>query len=246
MNAWPPSVLVATHQDVVRYAVREMLRNCGIRELTFVSSADAALSAIGKEAWKWQVLILEARLPNAMEAVGKYRGRFAEGAEIVLIISGPTREAIRAAIRAGVSDILTYPFSEATLEKKLRKLTDTATARADKQAEKRRSPRFDLPAVVTAPALSDFPVVPEDLGAGGFKVTVPKPPKPDAMVELNLEVGDARFEGCRARIVRVKENEATPPTWSVGLAFEMEEEERERLAALLQKSDLEKGGSGKS
>lgn len=246
MSPWPPSVLVATHQDVVRYAVREMLRNSGIRELTFVSSADAALSVIEREAWKWNVLILEARLPSAMEVVQKLRGAFAEGVKTILIISGPTRETILEAIQAGVSDIVTYPFSEATLEKKLRKLTHATAVKADEEANRRRGPRFDLPAVVVAPELSDFPLVPEDLSAGGFRVAVTKPPVPNTDVEFSLEVADLKFEGRRARIAWVRENPTPSPSWSVGLGFEMEEQERTKLEALLRKIAAEKDAHEKS
>ncbi len=111
--------------------------------------------------------------------------------------------------------------------------------------ENRKNPRYPIPLVemiVVIPALSDTPLVPEDVSAGGFRVVVAREPEPGVEYDLTLWVGDAAFEGFKASAIRVREAEGEPGRWDAGLGLIVPDTERARFAAALE--SLTGGGAG--
>lgn len=100
--------------------------------------------------------------------------------------------------------------------------------------ESRRYPRFDLPVLIESAALSDVPLVPEDISAGGFMVVLPERPEVERVVECTLQVLGGVFPGCRARVMWARENGEVPGAWTAGLAVELAGPDRDRLAATLE------------
>lgn len=95
--------------------------------------------------------------------------------------------------------------------------------------------RYTIPVILQIPDLSDLPLVPEDVSAGGFKVMVTKEPKTTGLVECSLQVSNEVFDECKARIAWVKKNEGTPDTWDVGLTIKTLVEDRDFLDITLHK-----------
>ena len=122
MGTWPPAVLLAARQDVMRQALRDMLRRSGVLELEHRASCGEIREALAKDPNRWTTVILDAAFPDALEVVQGVREKFGPFPKVILICSGPTREDVLAAARAGVNDFFTYPVSQATIERKLRKL----------------------------------------------------------------------------------------------------------------------------
>ena len=102
----------------------------------------------------------------------------------------------------------------------------------------RRFPRFPAPVFVAviAPSLSELPITPEDICANGLQLIVPKEPVPDQDVECSIRIPDGEFKGVSATPVWIRTNESNPPTWALGLRFELPEEEREQLEKSLKKN----------
>jgi len=100
--------------------------------------------------------------------------------------------------------------------------------------ESRQYPRFDLPVLIESPVLSDVPLVPEDISAGGFMVVVPEKPEVEGVVDCTLQVLGGIFHGCRAKVMWARENGEVPGAWTAGLSVELEGPDRDRLAAMLE------------
>ena len=67
--------------------------------------------------------------------------------------------------------------------------------------ENRLFPRYFLPVVIQVPDVSDLPLVPEDISAGGFKVLVTnKLPRGD-QVECSIQIANEVLDNCRATVV---------------------------------------------
>jgi len=105
--------------------------------------------------------------------------------------------------------------------------------------ESRRFARFNLPVLIEVPALSDVPLVPEDISAGGFGVVVSERPETASIIECTLQVLGGVFKGCHAEIMWVRENDASPSTWTVGLSVRLAGGDQERLDALLRELGAE-------
>ncbi len=102
--------------------------------------------------------------------------------------------------------------------------------------DQRKYERFTIPVVIQAPELSDLPLVPEDVSAGGFKVVVTQePPKKDS-IECSIQVSDDVFDNCNAHIAWVRKIEGTPETWEVGLTIKTLIEDRDFLDITLHKA----------
>jgi len=99
--------------------------------------------------------------------------------------------------------------------------------------------RFTLPVLLEAPALSEVPLVPEDLSVGGLAVIVTENPEPDCIVECNLQILGAVFEKCEAKIMWSRENDPDPVTWTIGLSLPLSGEERERLELMMKQLVVE-------
>lgn len=94
-----------------------------------------------------------------------------------------------------------------------------------------------VPVVIQAPELSDLPLVPEDVSAGGFKVVVTKEPSKQASVECSLQVGDEVFDNCKAHVVWIRKNEGQYESWDVGLTIKTLIEDRDFLDITLHKAN---------
>ena len=73
--------------------------------------------------------------------------------------------------------------------------------------ESRKFERFLLPVVIQAPGISDLPLVPEDVSAGGFKVLVTKEPQLNESIECSIQISGEVFDDCEAVIAWVRDNE---------------------------------------
>lgn len=129
MNAWPPAVLLALGQDVMRQIFRGMLRSCGVRSVELRSSCEDALALLRDPAKGWDVLLLDAGLPGALEALRAAKEKIHPHLKVVLVFSAATREEIVEAKAAGADDLMIYPVSQAVLENRLRKLMDLEAVR---------------------------------------------------------------------------------------------------------------------
>jgi len=109
--------------------------------------------------------------------------------------------------------------------------------------ERRRHRRYSIPVLVEAPSLSEFPLVPEDVSAGGFQVIASAKPNQGSGVELTVQIYDKVFRRCRAQVVWVKELQTDPVTWAVGLSMEMRQERQKEFAQLLEKAFAEIGSA---
>ena len=95
--------------------------------------------------------------------------------------------------------------------------------------ERRVFPRYVamlFPILIDAPSLSDFMLDPVDVSLGGYKVVVSECPVVGDLFDCSVEVKGKLFEECHGRVARVIENEADPPTWSVGMSLQPPEDQR--------------------
>ena len=100
---------------------------------------------------------------------------------------------------------------------------------------KRNFERFTLPVIIEAPALSDVPLVPEDVSAGGFSFVVDGRAEENDEFDCTVMIIDRAFEDCRVLVKWVRTNPSDPETWLIGLAFQMSCREREHFEELLEK-----------
>lgn len=102
--------------------------------------------------------------------------------------------------------------------------------------DQRRYARFTIPVVIQAPELSDLPLVPEDVSAGGFKVVVTQEPPQKDSIECSIQISEDVFDNCIAHVAWVHKNEGTPESWEVGLTIKTLIEDRDFLDITLQKA----------
>jgi PleD family two-component response regulator len=111
--------VLAFNEEFSRQTFLTMVQRTGIENIRICSSCRDALLTVNQSARKWNLLILDSRTPDALETVRTLRRRIGPHIKILMVSSGPTREAVAEAIEAGVNDVMAYPVSQATLEKKL-------------------------------------------------------------------------------------------------------------------------------
>jgi hypothetical protein len=95
--------------------------------------------------------------------------------------------------------------------------------------EQRSFPRYlavSLPILIDAPSLSDLMLDPVDVSLGGFKVVVSERPAVGDHFDCSVEIQEKIFEECHGRVARVIENDADPPTWSVGMSLQPPADQR--------------------
>lgn len=100
---------------------------------------------------------------------------------------------------------------------------------------KRNFARFTLPVIIEASALSDVPLVPEDISAGGFSFIVDARPEENEEFDCTVMILDHEFEDARALVRWIKKIPSEPETWLIGLAFQMSGQDREKFETLLEK-----------
>ncbi len=107
----------------------------------------------------------------------------------------------------------------------------------EKQIDNREYIRhfIPVPVAIVAPLLSDLRLIPEDISANGFQVVVSKNPRPDKEVECSIWVYDEEIKSIKAMPVWITKNEENPPTWTMGLQFEMPEAMRDQFGRDLQR-----------
>jgi hypothetical protein len=88
--------------------------------------------------------------------------------------------------------------------------------------EKREFPRYSLPILIDAPSLATHPLVPEDISQSGFRIDVSERPEPGDVVECSIVVNGKLFQGCRARVRWVTNNEIFTYSWAIGLSVEID------------------------
>lgn len=116
--------VLAFGEEFSRQAFHSMLQRSGIDKIRICSSCHDALAAVNQSARKWNLLVLDSRIPRAFETVRTLRQRIGPHIKILMAFSGPTREMVTEAVEAGVDEVVTYPVSQATLEKKLARLVE--------------------------------------------------------------------------------------------------------------------------
>lgn len=95
--------------------------------------------------------------------------------------------------------------------------------------DRRKFGRFSMPVALNIPAFSDLPLIPEDVSASGVMVIIFRKPAPECVLDCKMHItGGAVFQ-CRARVEWERDNGTVPPSWSVGLSFELSEEEKKSL-----------------
>jgi len=99
----------------------------------------------------------------------------------------------------------------------------------------RQFDRFTIPVVVDAPELSDLPLVPEDVSAGGFRLVTPKRPPAGSRFACSLQISGEAFDECQVEIIWVHENDTDPPSWTAGLSIRSLDGSRDHLAGILSK-----------
>src|SRR3989338_5614203 len=116
--------VLAFGEEFSRRAFSSMIQRTGIEKIRICSSCHDALATVNQSARKWNLLILDSRIPRAYETVRMLRRRIGPHVKILMVFSGPTRQMIAEANEAGVDDVVTFPISQATLEKKLSHLVE--------------------------------------------------------------------------------------------------------------------------
>ena len=106
-----------------------------------------------------------------------------------------------------------------------------------KSEEKRAFSRYFLPVVIQIPDLSDLPLVPEDVSAGGFKVLVTNAPHRGDQVECSIQIANEVFDNCRATVVWDQDN--GDGTWYAGISIGSLTEDRDFLELTLDKANKE-------
>ncbi len=95
--------------------------------------------------------------------------------------------------------------------------------------EKRAFPRhlaISFPILIDAPSLSGIMLDPVDVSMGGYRVVVSERPTVGDLFDCSVEVQGKLFDECHGRVARVIENEADPPTWSVGMSLQPPDSQR--------------------
>ena len=116
------------------------------------------------------------------------------------------------------------------IENEQRMLAEERRAEMNRTCESQRKfERFSLPVALDIPGLSDFPLIPEDVSAGGVMVIVSQKPDTERLLDCSMQISGGVAFKCQARIVWERDNGTDPTSWSVGLTFELSEEEQEKL-----------------
>jgi len=109
-------------------------------------------------------------------------------------------------------------------------------------ADKRRFTRFEYPTerepsskalLVSLPELSDDLLRPEDFSTGGFKVNLPRCPRIGAKLTCSIQLYGITLSGLSGSVVHIIENRSAPPTWSIGVSIEIDDDVRDYLSSLL-------------
>jgi len=118
----PVGVLIATAEEFSRRNLTGMLHRCNMREIKSCLSGDQISATMSHSSKKWKLLIMDNRLPGAMDTLRDLRIQFGQAFKVILVFSSPQRDEVLRAIEEGTDEILTYPFSQATLEGKVQKV----------------------------------------------------------------------------------------------------------------------------
>lgn len=121
--------LLAFGEEFSRQAFYSMLQRSGVEKVRICVSCQDAMITLNQSAKKWNLLLLDNRIARGLDTVREIRRRMGPHIKIMMVFSGPTKEAVAEAIEAGVDDIMIYPVSQATLEKKLARHVSVQPAR---------------------------------------------------------------------------------------------------------------------
>ncbi len=99
----------------------------------------------------------------------------------------------------------------------------------------RRDPRYEIPIELEIPALSDTPVVTENVSASGFHVIVPNDPQGNSEIDISFKVSGLSFEKLKALKAWSREVKERPGMYHVGLLMLMDETEQKKLFEELEK-----------
>lgn len=99
----------------------------------------------------------------------------------------------------------------------------------DEKEGPRRFPRYDIPAELEIPSLSDTPVTPENVSASGFHIVVPTNPEESGEIHVSFKISDMSFERVQALRAWSEEVHERPGMYHVGLLMIMNEDDRDGL-----------------
>lgn len=105
---------------------------------------------------------------------------------------------------------------------------------------RRRWTRFRFPVIVNAPALSDLPIIPEDVSTAGFRAILESDPEMGLTVCCAIEIAGEVFVGCEGEVVWVKK--AGRGGYEAGVSVKASQEDGVRLGALLEEASAKFGG----
>lgn len=101
--------------------------------------------------------------------------------------------------------------------------------------ENREFKRFFLPVVILAPGISDLPLVPEDVSAGGFKVLLTTEPNLNVEFKCSIQISSEVFDDCQATAAWTHDN--GDGTWDTGITIHSLSSDRDFFELTLSKAD---------
>ena len=102
---------------------------------------------------------------------------------------------------------------------------------------KRKFDRFMLPVVIEAPDISELPIIPEDVSAGGFRIMLVEKHQEGTRVDCSIQLSGESFDHCQAHIAWLQENTDPPGTWFAGIEIETLDGKQKEFESLLRKSN---------
>ncbi len=118
-----PNVLLAMKDDSKLQIIRDMLRRCSVEEVETHTSLKEAESVLRAHARKWDIFVIDDRLPEALAEIRAIREEMGPHVKILLLTTTPasTEEVLDAAM-AGIDEFVGTPCSQIDLEDKIDKL----------------------------------------------------------------------------------------------------------------------------
>ena len=118
-----PNVLLAMKDDSKLQIIRDMLRRCSVEEVETHTSLKEAKSVLRAHARKWDIFVIDDRLPEALSEIRAIREEMGPHVKILLLMTLPasTGEVLDAAM-AGIDEFVGTPCSQIELEDKIGKL----------------------------------------------------------------------------------------------------------------------------
>ena len=121
-----PNILVIDDEELTQELIRHMLRELSLGELVVHSSCSEALNHLKKNPSYFNLIVSDWEVPgmNGLDFLCEVRKLEAE-VPFLMVTSNNAKELVVAAVKAGVTDFLTKPFTANGLLGKVQKHTGT-------------------------------------------------------------------------------------------------------------------------